>query len=96
VQKEKILQKNVRSDLKKLGAVVITITPGVMTTRSTPDTFFTLAQTGGIWLELKREESLEPDPAQLEMIRRLNAKGSKAFTVRSWEQWLDLKKVLSI
>ena len=79
-----------------MGALVFTITPGVMSTRSIPDTFFTMTKTGGIWLELKRDESLEPDPAQAETIRRLNNKGSRAFVVRSWEQWVSLKKELGI
>ena len=79
-----------------MGALVITITPGVLTTRKTPDTFFTMIETGGVWLELKREEHLEPDPGQQEMIDRLNRKGSKAFAVRSWNQWIELKQILGI
>lgn len=79
-----------------MGSLVLTITPGVMTTRSIPDTYFTMVETGGIWLELKRDESQEPEEAQAEMNRRLNAKGSRAFIVRSWNEWTELKKKLGI
>ena len=94
--KESVLQSRVKLELKKLGCLVIKVTPGTMGTRSTPDTFATRKDVGGFWIEFKRDESAEKRAGQIEMCRRLNEHGTPAVFITSWEEWLEFSKNMNL
>ena len=94
--KESVLQSRVKLELKKLGCLVIKVTPGTMGTRSVPDTFATRSDIGGFWIEFKRDETADKQAGQIEMCRRLNEHGTPAVFITSWEGWLKFSQEFGI
>jgi hypothetical protein len=86
----------VKLELKKLGCLVIKVTPGTMGTRSTPDTFATRKDVGGFWIEFKRDKNAEKQAGQIEMCRRLNEHGTRAVFITSWDEWTQFSESMEL
>jgi len=90
--REKNLQQRIVNDLQSLGAVVLVLTPGILSTRFTPDVYFSLRGVGSMWLELKRDSTQRMSRGQEIMVGRLNFHDTPAYSINSWDQWIAVKE----
>jgi len=60
-----------------------------------PDIFFTMALTGPVLVEMKRLAG-GPEKLQSIKIQKLRECGAKVFVCHSWEEWVEIKRILRI
>ena len=92
--KERILQRNILRDLDSFGKNCVAFKIRSSSVDGTPDIFFSHVKCGPVFIEAKDEFEGVVSDAQREMIKNLNECGCKAFFIKSWSEWVALKKEL--
>jgi len=90
---ESTLQYKILRDLDSLGKHCVAFKILKSSVDGTLDVFFTTVETGPTFIEVKAPDGTL-SVAQENMLKNLNECGCRAFAIWSWQEWVELKRML--
>jgi len=94
-KKESKLQYSILKDLKSYGKYCESFKIEKSNENGVPDVFFTTSLTGAVFIEVKKEDGVL-SPMQIVKLASLNNCGTKAFSLYTWKEWVDIKASLGM
>jgi len=93
--RESILQSKILKDLRSIGKDCICFKIEKASENGIPDIFFSTPLSGEVFVETKRLTGSISNIQEFQ-IDKLNHCGAKAFKCYSWEEWIQIKRIVKI